>query len=202
MPDHFNWPWFIHVLVDIDDSRADQRKSINRGHQHQTLFRNANSIHTAFGKLLSHAFADSVLCPLPNVLPQFKSTILHTFVFNINNVSWGVPMVCVGIPFANSITGEREECIEQQPHDGGTKSSNCPLLNVFLIPAVPVPKLFDKLEDRFRSPHFGVPQLYIITHTLMQTIARNDTKSSFHLFVTGRKDVYSIYPPLAVSTVF
>ena len=99
MPNDFQWPRFINILVYIDDSRANKRKPIHMGSKHRTLFIDTNAIKTTFSKSLTGPFLDCVTSSVPHLGFQYTTSSLKIQIVYGNNFRRAFPMVDISVSF-------------------------------------------------------------------------------------------------------
>ena len=97
VPNDFQWPRFINVLVDIDDSRTDQGKPVHMRSKYCALFVDTDTIQTAFCKPLSRPFLNGIPSRIPNFGFQYTPSSFQIQVFYRDNFRRAFPMINISV---------------------------------------------------------------------------------------------------------
>mmetsp|Transcript_19360 Transcript_19360/g.53860 ORF Transcript_19360/g.53860 Transcript_19360/m.53860 type:complete len:347 (+) Transcript_19360:322-1362(+) len=133
-------PRFVHVLIDIDDRRADQGKAVHMRREDGASFVHANTVQTALCQLLTRPFRDCVPRCIPYGLLEDGPAALEPLVLDADHLELRIPMINVGVRGA-------------------------PVFRRLVV-LVRFPEVLDEVEDLLRRLDLGVAGRRVIHHAL------------------------------------
>mmetsp|Transcript_16018 Transcript_16018/g.44362 ORF Transcript_16018/g.44362 Transcript_16018/m.44362 type:complete len:281 (+) Transcript_16018:303-1145(+) len=96
---HLQDPWLIHVLIDVDDAGADERKAVNVRRQDSAFLVHADSVEGRWRQLHACPLLDGWARGIPNLLLEARTTAAELGVLDTDHV--GVCRPVVGVDVAN-----------------------------------------------------------------------------------------------------
>mmetsp|Transcript_12770 Transcript_12770/g.28052 ORF Transcript_12770/g.28052 Transcript_12770/m.28052 type:complete len:226 (-) Transcript_12770:139-816(-) len=92
----FQNPFFIYILIHVDDCRANQRKSIHMGRKDGIILIHANAVNRRWRQCLARPFGNGVARRVGNGRHEWRTTPFQFLVGHVQNVGLSIPAVVIG----------------------------------------------------------------------------------------------------------